>query len=113
MKKTPDPIWYVYIIRDRCLQKFNVFQSYSFLEGLKSSFKKYKNDIEKLKQEIERCAKYSFWSKYEYEISISPLYYDNEKDSSKVDVYSQLSLNWNVFVEYVLKHKAFFLRRTT
>ena len=111
MKKTPDPIWHVYIIRNESLEKFNVFQSVSFLEGLKKCFKKYKNDIEKLKQKIESCAIYSFWSKYEYEILISSEKSEDKK--SKIDVYNQLLLNWDAFVEYTLKHKAFFLRRNT
>ena len=115
-KPTPDPAWYVYMedFNEKTIKMFNVFHSHRFLEGCRKSFKRYGNDYEKLEAEIMSWAKYSFWSKSEYEIILTSFpptppgrtFYD-----VKIDVFDQLALNWNSFFEYVLKHKAYFLRR--
>lgn len=112
--KCPDPEWYVYCENSnaKTIEKFNVFHSYRFMDCCKKAFKKYSKDIDKLKKEIESSALYSFWSKCEYEIVLTSWISSNKdfKDV-RIDVYEQLMLNWNAFIQYTLDHKAFFLRR--
>ena len=115
--KCPDPEWYVYCenFNGKTIEKFNVFHSYNFLNGCKKAFKKYSKDIEKLKEEIRTWAMYSFWSKSEYEVIITawpPMPEEWNFKDIKIDIYDQLMLNWDSFVQYTLDHKAFFLRRT-
>lgn len=43
--------------------------------------------------------KYYFWSKCEWEIIICP--WVGKADDIKIDVYDQLMLNWDKFVDYV------------
>ncbi|MBP5423889.1 MAG: hypothetical protein J6Y78_15755 [Paludibacteraceae bacterium] len=116
MKKCPDPEWYVYVenSNQKCIEKFNVFRSFNFLNGCKKTFKKFK-EVEDIEKEIKSWAMYSFWSKCEYEIVLNSLF-DSEKHKfkeEKIDVYDQLMLNWDSFFKYVLEHKAYFLRRNS
>ena len=115
MRKTPDPEWYVYVsnFNSKEIETFNVFHSYSFLRGCKESFKRYKlpDQYDELVEGIRRAAAYSFWSKCEYETVITELFSRDGFNEKKIDVYQQLMLNWDSFVEYTIKHKAYFLRR--
>ena len=110
--RTPDPEWYVYVedYNAKTIKKFNVFHSVNFLKGCKETFKKFK-DVELIEKEIKNWAKYSFWSKYEYEIVLSAFPYAVNFKNVKIDVYDQLEMNWDSFFRYVMDHKAFFLRR--
>ena len=83
------------------------------VEQLKKEFRRYAKhkDIEKLKAEIKSWAMYCFWSKCEYEIILTSFPERKDFKQKKVDVYQQLMLNWDSFVEYVLENKAYFLRR--
>ena len=103
---------------------YNVFEHSSFL----ASVKKLRKDKETFSEQLRREAQYYFWSKCEHEVIITswPAYISKEeydritreitsienKDKvirivniaptvgSKIDIYEQLMLNWNKFVEY-------------
>lgn len=124
------------IIREfnsRTIEKYNVFNSLNFYEGLKRIKKEIskkkidkinptKEDLEWFNEKVRRCAQYSFWSKVEYEIFVSePFPCINNKEltrlkelesqkycanvnltvGKKINVYDQLELNWDKFVEYI------------
>lgn len=111
-RKTPNPEWYVYTedYNANTIKKFNVFYSINFLDGCKRTFKKYK-DIKKIEEEIKAWARYSFWSKCEYEVVLNAFTNKSDFQDVKIDVYDQLMLNWDSFFQYIMDHKAFFLRR--
>lgn len=98
---------YYYDINKRKIEIWNVFEHGSFVKYIKEHLKKYKTKEEfadKLKSELM----YYYWSKSEWEIIISPwVGGDREKDSVKIDVYDQIMLNWELFVDYVwqIKHE--------
>ena len=52
-------------------------------------------------EEIRHICMYHFWSKFEWEIIIKEWTgHDNPKER-KIDVYDQLQLNWNRFIDYL------------
>lgn len=108
---------------------FNVFKHSSFSEEIKELLLKEK-DKKVFSSELRRIAKYYYWSKSEYEIVVTswPPYIDKEgylalkerveqKEGrssyylvdldygKKVDIYRQLELNWERFVDYVWDNK--------
>ena len=114
--------------------KYNIFDHWRFEEDVKEDLKKCETKeffAEKLKSHLMYC----FWSKCEYEVVISsfPVHIkkeelkrlntsfkeDTEKYGhepygvwvcpdvgEKVDVYSQVMLNFEVFVDYIWSHKS-------
>lgn len=54
--------------------------------------------IEKLSEWLNSEALHTFWSRCEYEILIYG--WPPRKSNEKVDVYDQLQLNWEAFVNY-------------
>lgn len=96
---------YVYNINSKRIKIFNVFEHGSFYNYIKRAVKKYKNKddfAEQLKSELM----YYFWSKAEWEILISPwVGGDRERDAVKIDVYHQVMLNWDKFVDYVWNNR--------
>ena len=48
---------------------------------------------------------YYFWSKCEYEIIITCWPKWDKFKEEKIDVYSQLNLNWDKFVNYIWENK--------
>ena len=118
----------------REIQPFNVFDHYSFSEDVKKIYKKYKDDFDTFSKEIKSSLMYYFWSKAEWEVVITswpphvtveeierlnreieyektkygriPYVIDVRPDvRKKVDVYNQLALNWDLFVEYIWKRR--------
>lgn len=104
MKK---PEWNVYYhsINGHKIETYNVFKHGSFIEGVKKLLKEC-DTREKLAEGLKLLAMCCFWGKSEWELILSP--WGGNADPVKIDVYDQLRLNWDVFVNYVwdLKRKA-------
>ena len=112
----------------------NVFEgSISFIYGLLEAKKKYKDNYLKFAEEVRSCLSYSYWGKCEWETIITgwPTFvngeeidrlseekqkhqnehgyfygtYVNLKTAYKMDVYTQVMMNWDRFIEYVWANK--------
>ena len=91
---------YVYDFSTKKIEVFNIFEHYSFRESVEKLKRKKlsKNEFaEKLKRELM----YYFWSKCEYEVVITSFPPNLPIVGRKADVYEQVSLNWDIFVDYV------------
>lgn len=103
--KNPKLEWFVfyYDFNLRCITKKNVF---AFGDDLVSDlYKAYKKkelltraDLEAI---VERWARYYYWCRAEAEVLISDIF-SGEKAVKKVDIYSQLKLNWDIFIDYII-----------
>ena len=102
------PTWNVFVAKfsnDRP-ERFNIFEHHSFREGCNKAFAECKHDKATFAEEVKHELMYYYWSKYEWEVIISP-FTANPKDDecAKVDVYSQVMLNWDRFFEYFWEHR--------
>lgn len=85
------------------IRALNIFDHYSFYRSLVKLSKKRINKEEFTKR-LRSELMYYFWCKSEYEILISP-WIGNRDETIKVDIYTQVMLNWDKFVEYVWKNR--------
>ena len=97
--------WYVYYheFNAQKIIKWNVFNHGSF-----------KNEVDKILQEklnkedfaekLKREVMYYFLSKCEYEIILSP--WTGRADDIKIDVYDQIMMNFDRFVDYCWSFKS-------
>ena len=86
------------------IETFNIFEHYSFNESVKKILKKC-NDKKEFAKELKFELMYYFCSKSEWEIIIFPWCGRLENIDIKVDVYDQVMLNWDVFVDYCWSNK--------
>ena len=120
-------------INNNKILKFDIFNHGRFADDVNKLLKK-RIDKETFVEELRRILQYYFWSKSEYEVIVtewpphidkkeldrlnseyetytkkwghSPLRLAVSLDvSEKVDICSQVMLNFNVFAEYVWSHK--------
>lgn len=110
-----------------------LIHSSKFVDGLFKAKRKYKNDYIKFAEEIRMSLQYAYWSKSEHETIITswPPHIDEEEfnrlvkakedDESKgfkrfyenvnltcdykIDIYMQVMLNWNRFIDYLWCNK--------
>lgn len=59
------------------------------------------SSFEEFSEELRKILMYYFWSKCEYEIIISPWCGSRDTVSRKIDIYTQVMNNWDVFIEYI------------
>ncbi|WP_288682339.1 hypothetical protein [uncultured Eubacterium sp.] len=78
--------------------KWNVFEHHKFSEEVKE-IKNRNISKEEFNKIMQRIVLYYFWSKSEYEIILSP--WVGRAENIKVDIYKQLHLNWDKFVDYI------------
>lgn len=91
---------YYYNCNGRKIESFNIFDHGSFREDMKKAAKKIKNK-EDFEKQLKSNLMYYMWSKSEWEIILAPwVGGDRDRDAIKIDVYDQIMLNWNIFVEY-------------
>jgi hypothetical protein len=86
------------------IEPFNIFNHRSFCEDVEKHFKKYK-DKEEFAEHLRRSLVYYYWSKSEWEIIISPWCGGRDTKDIKVDVYNQVTNNWDIFLDYVWNSK--------
>ena len=96
--------WYVYYHDSNAQKiiKWNVFNHGTFKNEVNKILQEKLNKdnfSEKLKREVI----YYFWSKCEYEIILSP--WTGRADDIKIDVYDQIMMNFNSFVDYCWSFK--------
>ena len=96
--------WLVYIndyYTRKSITTYNIFDHYRFKEDCDEIWDKFKFDKDMFEEQIKRKLVYYFGSKCEWEIILSgwpPLKSFKEK---KIDVYDQVMLNWDTFINYV------------
>ena len=98
--------WYVYYydINSSQLKTFNIFNHRGFKNAIEEIFKKYYS-MEEFKKAVKSELMYYFWSKAEWEIVISDWF--GKQVEKKIDVYDQVMLNWDRFIEW-LYHKLYY-----
>ena len=106
-EKKKELVWNVYIgnFNAQCIEVFNIFHHVRFFADLKKIAKKYKNDREMFEEEVRRNLMYYYWSKCEWEIILTGWPQREGYNDEKVDVYSQVMLNWDVFIDYLWENR--------
>lgn len=85
-------------VNARSLDTYNIF-SYKIKENIKKYLKKCTSKDE-FAQELKSDFMYYYWCKSEWEVIISPwVGGDRETQSKKIDVYSQIMLNFDLIVD--------------
>lgn len=92
--------WYVYYHDSNAKKiiKWNVFEHGTFKNEINKLLKE-KVNKEEFAERLKRELMYYFWSRCEYEIILSP--WTGEGDDIKIDIYDQIAMNWDKFVDYV------------
>lgn len=117
-------------INARKIKIHNIFDHYRFMEDLVNIKKKYGEDFTKFSEEVRKSLKYYYWSKCEWEVVVTswPPYVDGKEvkrlteevtehtkkygrfiirtdvnldTKTKIDVYDQVMMNWDVFIRYL------------
>lgn len=97
---------YVYNFNNRCIETRNILGNGSViirnvLEKAKSEYKENVPDYDKFKEEVRNIVMYYYWAKCEWEVIISAWPPNENAKEEKVDVYSQVMLNFDVFYNYI------------
>ena len=115
--------WNVFIggFNSREIEVHNVFNHYGFWKDLVKIAKKYKNhvlpddlkiqieaeaqDKAEFAEEVRRSLMYFYWSKCEWEVIIEHWPQHEGWHDKKVDVYEQVRMNWDHFIDYLWEHR--------
>lgn len=98
--------WNVYFadINKLKILVFNVFNHQAFYNDLKYELNGI-NDKLDFERILERNCLYYFGAKCEYEIILTCCPEWDRFNKGKIDIYNQLQLNWNKFVNYVWENR--------
>ena len=101
--KNDDMTWYVIAkssSRDTFYQ-FNIFEHGGVATEVQKLIKR-KPSRDVLEEELRHILMYYFWSKTEWEFLVTSMFQTAYHHAElKVDVYDQVNLNWERFVDYV------------
>ena len=107
--------WNVYIgnFNSRKIEAWNVFKHVSFVNDFGKFAKKLERnkeltDEQKKKQFSEQLCRelsYYYWSKCEWEIVLDHWPHRSDSEHVKIDVYDQIRLNWERFVDYTWENR--------
>ena len=96
---------YIYDFNARKVATYDIFSHKNFFDDCQKAVKNFSDKKEDFLWLIKNTLRYYFWSKREWEILISDLSPHPDYPDLKVDVYSQVMMNWEAFSEYVWGHK--------
>ena len=99
--------WNVYVgnFNAKKIETHNVFHHTRFVEDCRAAAKKYKGDKAAFAEEVRHSLMYYYWSKCEWEVIISHWPPVQRFQSTKVDVYDQVMLNWDRFIDYLWENR--------
>lgn len=85
------------------ISSFNVFDHYRFLDDCKKNAKKNAKDYAAFCNQLYTDLHYHYCGKCEWEVIVTD-WPTSGKCEMKLDVYDQVSLNWDLFCQYVWSH---------
>lgn len=91
-------------INKREITILNIFNHWKFAEDTQKNLKKIKNKDE-FAEQLRRDLSYYFRFKSEYEVIISAWCGGDGNEAVKVDIYTQVMNNWDLFLDYVWNSK--------
>ena len=99
-------VWNVYKedFNRKEIEVFNIFNHYSFSGSLKKGYKKGMTEAD-FKEMVKRNLMYFFWAKCQYEITLWDWPWHEKFNAKKVDIYSQVMLNEEIFMDYVWQNR--------
>ena len=99
--------WNVYVgnFNAKKIETHNVFRNTRFVEDCRAAAKKFKDDKAAFAEEVRHSLMYYYWSKCEWEVIISHWPPVQRFQSTKVDVYSQVMMNWDRFIDYLWENR--------
>lgn len=83
---------------------FNIFKHGRFCNDVEKSLKKFK-DKDEFAEQLRRDLSYYFRTRSEYEIIISPWCGGKDTKDIKIDIYTQVMNNWDIFLDYCWNSK--------
>lgn len=86
------------------IRTMNIFEHYGFMNAVKKSLKE-TDTKEKFTRDLRCSLGYYFCGKCEWEIYLSADYELRENSLKKIDIYQQVILNFDKFVDYVWSFK--------
>lgn len=97
--------WYVYYhdFNAQKIIKWNVFNHGSFRKEVDELLKE-ELTKEEFTDKLKHQLMYYFWSKCEYEVILLP--WTGQADDTKIDIYDQIMMNFDNFVDYVWSFKS-------
>ena len=95
-------VWNVfrYDINKREVVTYNIFNHAGFVEDIEKMRKNKITSVD-FKDRLKQVLMYYFWAKCEYEVVISSFPPDENSKDEKVDIYSQVMLNFDIFYNYL------------
>jgi hypothetical protein len=87
-------------INGQRIETFNVFKHGGFIADIEKDLKRCSSK-EEFAEPLRRSLFYYFGSKTEWEIIISPWVGSSEPCDIKIDVFDQVMMNFDIFVDYV------------
>ena len=95
--------WVVLLPRGDSRIGYNIFNSTRFREFLMDLRARHKKNPDlDLRELVDHGLMYSFWCKAEYEIYVESFLSDKEK--LKIDVYTQIKMNYDRFFTYLIEN---------
>ena len=91
---------YHYNINKSRIETFNIFCHSGFREDVQDHAKKHE-DKEAFAKAVKTSLMYYFWARSEYEILIRAWCGGNGDEEVKIDIYSQVMMNWDKFIDYL------------
>ena len=105
--------WNVYTgnFNTRQIEKENIFEHSYFLNDCQKAARRFAKDKEGFEKAVRSSLMYYFWSKCEWEIVLSQFHARKGDPELKIDVYDQVNLNWQQFIDYLWSHAVELRRR--
>lgn len=94
---------YYYNINQKKVEIKNIFTH----GGLQKDLEKIRKiaDKQEFAEQLRRSLMYWYWSKAEWEVVVTPWGLSSDIGCVKIDVYDQVKMNWDHFVNFVWENR--------
>ena len=93
--------WKVPLFHKDKLTHYNVFNNRLFSEAIDLLFSIPELSFEEFSETVKRKAQWQFCNRCEYEMVLLPWPVGPEDNRYKMDVFEQLEVNWDRFIDYL------------
>ena len=95
----------MFLERNREIIEWNIFHHSGFVYDLRETYRQWGGHKVSFLIEVKHHLQYYFWCKCEYEVLIHEWPPHEGGPERKVDVYSQVMMNWGAFSGYLWAHR--------